>query len=252
MTASDHRHPGHRRDRRRRGGGGRAARRARRWRWPCAACGAHSGSCSASRASATWSPTRPRCRTRSRRCADYVEDVGGAPGRAPGGRRDGAARDDRAPRAGSLRRLQRAVRAAVDVDRAARRRPARGSCCRASTIATRRGCMPSRCATGAANWSSRRRRPRRCASRWSGRERSAGRCRRAARQLRAPARAAPRASAISARRAPSARRRCWRAREPDAVEPVALRTIYDTVMALARGRGRAGRSCRSRTRSRAR
>ena len=41
----------------------------------CAACAARSGSCWASRASRTWSPTRPRCRRPSRRCSGYVEQT---------------------------------------------------------------------------------------------------------------------------------------------------------------------------------
>ena len=187
------------------------------------------------RASRTWSRTPRRMQEAFEALREYVEETALRLDGRLGGRRGGAARDDRPPRAGALRRLQRAVGPPVDVDRAARRR----------TLGDRAVVHPpprpgarlrqAGARAGAANWSSRPRRPRRCALALAG-----GRTGAAARadappsgrpEMRRGERA--RASAISDRRARSARRRCWRARAPDAVEPVALATH------LRHGRGAA-------------
>ena len=102
---------------------------------------------------------------------------------------------------------------------------------------------------GRANWSSRPRRPRRCAWRSAARAAVGRRCSEHPPEhaWRAAARRLPRPGG-HLQRGGAARQSA----DGDAVEPVALASIYDTVMALRDGRGRAGRSCRSRTRSRAR
>ena len=182
---------------------------------------------------------------------DYVGDSAARLDARLGGVEAALRGRDRPPRAGALRRLQRALRAAVDVDRAARRRrigdravlhppPRPGARVRqAGARRARRARALARGGGGGAPGAE------------SGRQRTSGPMSPRSTPAERHDRASARASAISDRRAPSARRRCWRARAPDAVEPVALATIYDTVMALARGEV-SGRSCRSRTRSRAR
>ena len=92
---------------------------------------------------------------------------GRAARRPAGGRRAAPRRRDRAHRPHPLRRLQRDVRAPVDVDRAARQPRAPAWCSPRSTTATRLGCTPSRCPRARAS----------CASRPRRRKPSASRCR---------------------------------------------------------------------------
>ena len=118
----DHRHPGNHRDR------GGARWRSRR----CAACAALSvGLRRLRRAQRLVLGERQERDVVAHAAAmqeafealrAYVEETRHAPGRAPRRRGGGPAGTDRAPRARALRRLQRAVRAPVDVDRAAGRR----------------------------------------------------------------------------------------------------------------------------------
>ncbi len=113
-------------------------------------------------------PTAARLHEAFEALRAYVDDVAVRLDGRLAGAETTLRRHDCAPRADSLRRLQRAVRTPVGLDRAARRRAARESCSLASIIATRHAFTPSRSRAARANSSSRRRRPRRCASRSPG------------------------------------------------------------------------------------
>ena len=146
--------------------------------------------------------------------------------------------DDRAPRAGALRRLQRAVRPPVDVDRPARRRavgdrpvvhpPSRPGArvCQAGARRARRTGALARGGRGGA-------------SRALGRRRGSERMSPDSTPPESPA-GPRRASAISAPRGRSARRRCSRARRRSAVEPVAAGDDLRHRHGAAAGRGRVG------------
>ena len=254
MAAVDHRHPGHRRDR------GRARSRcvallALRARWRVApAPPAPRPAARARRAgrAATWSRTPRRMQEAFEALREYVEE-------SPRGS-TGGWRASRAALRGTIahRALVRydayneLSGPPVDVDRAARRRtlgdravvhppPRPGA--RVRQAGARRA---------AANSSSRPRRPRRCALALAGARRDA------APGDDAGARRPERRAAGSAARRLSRpgghvqRGGAAASAAPDAVEPVAAGDDLRHGRGAARRRGRAGRSCRSRTRSRAR
>ena len=205
----DHRHAGNHRDRRgrRRGGCADRVRRAGADRAPDAPRPASAPR--RARPAGRRRPRRRRCRTRSSRCANTS--------RTPGGAWTSAWRTSRRSCVARSRTARSCATTPTTSSPAISRcrsrcstTSSRGSCCPASTTATRPASTPSRCTAARANWSSRPRRPRRCASRShrppARAERRQGRC------LRRRARV--RASAISGPRARSARRRCSQARQP--------------------------------------
>ena len=130
-------------------GGRRAARRAGCSRSACDACGARSGSCSASRANRTSSRT-PRHAGRVRSAARLRRATRPAARRAP--------RRGRERRCAARSRTARwsATTPTTSSPGSSRCRSrcsttnARGSCCRASTTATRRASTASRCSTAQA------------------------------------------------------------------------------------------------------
>ena len=162
MASTLDRHPGHRRPRRRCRCGGCAAgvRRADRRDAPRAARPA-----GGPRRAGPARPGGPRRRDAGgvRGTARVRRGCRRAPGRASRRGRAGAAGSDRASGAGALRRLQRALRPAVDVDRAARR----GAVGDRALLhpSPRPGARLRKAGVwrAAASWSSRPRRPRRCA-----------------------------------------------------------------------------------------